>query len=170
MLLAIDVYYIDNSAKTVGVLFDNWQADSPAEILVAYKHDVAPYQSGEFYKRELPCITELLKQVDLSTLSAIIVDGYVCLDNQGKSGLGDYLYQYIDRQVPVIGVAKKAFNENTKYVAEVFRGKSSKPLYVTAVGLPLERVAEAVGTMHGKHRMPTLLTLMDQQTKIFKLE
>lgn len=170
MLLAIDVYYIENSAKAVGVLFNDWQDASPSDILVAYKHDVAPYQAGQFYQRELPCIIELLKQVDLSTLSAIIVDGYVYLDNDGKIGLGGYLYQHLEQQVPVIGVAKQAFNGNTKYVAEVLRGDSQKPLYVTAVGLPLQDCAEDVRRMHGKYRMPTLLTLLDQQTKIFKQE
>lgn len=170
MLLAIDVYYIENSAKAVGVLFENWQDASPTDIIVAYKQDVAPYQPGQFYQRELPCITELLKQVDLSTLSAIIVDGYVYLDNAGKIGLGGYLYHSLQQQLPVIGVAKQAFNGNTKYVAEVFRGDSKKPLYVTAIGMPLPDVAENIHLMHGKHRMPTLLTLLDQQTKLFKLE
>lgn len=170
MLLAIDAYYIDNSAKTVGVLFENWQDAAPWQILTAYKDDVEPYQSGQFYQRELPCIIELLKQVDLSTLDAIIIDGYVYLDNEGKIGLGGYLYNHLEQKIPVIGVAKKPFHNNTDYVAEVLRGKSKQPLYVTAAGLPLADAAESIRTMHGPHRMPTLLTVLDQQTKLFKFE
>ena len=170
MLLAIDAYYIDNSAKTVGILFDNWLDALPSEIVVAYKDNVEPYQSGQFYQRELPCIIELLEQIDLSTLSVIIVDGYVHLDNEGKIGLGGYLYQYLNQQIPVIGVAKKSFSDNTNYVVEILRGVSKQPLYVTAIGLPLEDAAEHIQRMHGQHRMPTLLTLLDQQTKLFKFE
>lgn len=170
MLLAIDAYYIENSAKTVGVLFENWQDSLPSQIVIAYKHDVEPYQAGQFYQRELPCIVDLLEQVDLSTLSAVIIDGYVYLDNEGKIGLGGYLYQHLKQQIPVIGVAKKPFHDNTKNVAEVLRGKSKQPLYVTAAGLSLTDAAEHIRTMHGQHRMPTLLTLMDQQTKLFKFE
>jgi hypothetical protein len=49
--------------------------------------------------------------------------------------------------------------------AEVLRGKSKKPLYVTAMGMLLERAADRVRTMHGEFRMPHLLSELDRLTK-----
>lgn len=166
MILAIDVYYPeDGRAKIVGVLFHHWQDSVPEKTLIAWQENVAPYQSGQFYQRELPCIMTLLKQVDLSMLSTIVVDGYVFLDDSGKIGLGGHLYQEIHQAVPVIGVAKKSFHDNTRHVIEVHRGKSKHPLYITAIGLPVENAAQSIQSMHGPHRIPTLLSLMDQETK-----
>lgn len=167
MLLAIDVYYINDSAKVVGVLFTHWQDAQPTHIYTCYKSPVLPYQSGQFYQRELPCILELLKQVNLEQLDAIIIDGYVYLDDNGKIGLGGYLYQSLHNQIPVIGVAKKVFFQNTFNVAEVFRGKSKHPLYITSIGIELNNAKNHIQSMHGKHRMPTLLSLLDQKTKEF---
>ena len=61
-----------------------------------------------------------MAQVNLNAIDAIIVDGYVHL-NDGKLALGGHLYQTLDKKV-------------------------------------------------GKHRMPDLLTYLDQQTKLFKFE
>jgi len=169
MLLAIDVYYIDSSAKIVGFLFSNWEDDKPAHIYIAYKNEIMPYKSGVFYQRELPCILALLEQIDITTLDAIIVDGYVHLD-KGKMGLGGYLYQSLPQRIPIIGVAKKPFFNNTTYVAEVLRGKSKHPLYVTAIDIPLCNAACHIQSMHGKNRMPTLLSLLDQETKKFSIK
>jgi deoxyinosine 3'endonuclease (endonuclease V) len=58
MLLAIDVYYIDNRAKSVGVLFHHWTDLTSVieQVITDYQDNVEPYQSGQFYQRELPCI------------------------------------------------------------------------------------------------------------------
>ena len=171
MILAIDVYYLDDKAKTVGILFEQF-TDSIKEIksvITDYQSNVAPYQSGQFYQRELPCILALLSQVDLNTIDTIIVDGYVHL-NDGKLGLGGHLYQALDKKIPIIGVAKKSFADNSQYVIEVTRGQSNKPLYVTSLGTALTKAAQDIKSMAGKHRMPDLLTYLDQQTKLFKFE
>lgn len=165
MKLAIDVYYYDNKAKAVGILFKNWEQEVPDQIITSFITDVAEYQPGSFYKRELPCILDLLKQVDLSEIEAIIIDGFVYLDNQEKPGLGKYLYDSLNGKLPVIGVAKTPFFQNEKLVKEVLRGESIKPLYITSVGISLDESAENVKNMHGKYRFPTLLKLLDQETK-----
>ena len=57
MILAIDVYYLDDKAKTVGILFEQF-TDSIKEIksvITDYQSNVAPYQSGQFYQLDLPC-------------------------------------------------------------------------------------------------------------------
>lgn len=171
MIIAIDVYYIANRAKTVGITFERW-TDSKNDIIALvsdYQNDVAPYQSGQFYQRELPCIISLLTKIDLSKITMIVIDGYVHLDH-GKFGLGGHLYNALNQTIPIIGVAKKPFLGNREYLIEVIRGKSVHPLYVTAIGIALEDAAESIKSMAGKYRMPDLLSYLDQQTKLFKFE
>ncbi|MEO3406500.1 endonuclease V [Mucilaginibacter sp. CAU 1740] len=164
MLLAIDVYYMEDRAKAVGVLF-NWPNEQPVQIVTEYFTGIEEYISGEFYRRELPCILKLLKQVDLQTLDAVIVDGYIYINNEGGFGLGGKLYEALDKQVPVIGVAKTSFMSNKDTIIEVKRGESDNPLYVSAIGIPLNEAAQNVKNMKGPYRMPSILKLMDTETK-----
>lgn len=68
---------------------------------------MADYKSGEFYKRELPCILTLLDEHQL-TPEVIILDGYVWLDGVSKPALGYHLQQAIDFTPALIGVARNA--------------------------------------------------------------
>lgn len=164
MLLAVDVYYIEDKAKAVGVLF-NWDDKQPAKIITEHFTGVEEYIPGEFYRRELPCILKLLQQVDLATLEAIIVDGYVYVSNDGDFGLGGKLYGALDKVVPIIGVAKTSFMANKETVIEVRRGESDNPLYVSAIGTDLDEAAANIKAMKGLYRMPSILKLMDSETK-----
>ena len=56
-----------------------------------------------------------MSQVNLNAIDAIIVDGYVHL-NDGKLALGGHLYQTLDKKIPIIGVPKKSFAGNSQYV------------------------------------------------------
>jgi deoxyinosine 3'endonuclease (endonuclease V) len=98
-------------------------------------------------------------------VSAIVVDGFVVLDDAGKPGLGGRLYEYLDQKIPVIGVAKTNFAQNIVTKRAVVRGQSSKPLFVTALGMDIGTAADHVKNMHGDYRMPTLLTALDRLTK-----
>ena len=62
--------------------------------------------------------------------------------------------------IVVVGVAKTGF-EGAGPVAEVLRGTSVKPLYVSAVGIPLDDAVSGVRAMHGAHRIPTLVKRAD---------
>ena len=76
MLLAIDVHYRAEAVVSVGILFETWQSAAPNQIIkLTSPPDVADYQAGQFYKRELPYILQILEKIDLSTLDCIIVDG-----------------------------------------------------------------------------------------------
>lgn len=163
-VLAIDVHYRENIAKAVGVLF-HWHNEKPEQIITEYVRDVADYIPGEFYKRELPCIMKLLEKIDLSKVSAIIIDGYVFTDNARTSGLGGKLFAELEAAIPVIGVAKTLFSGNSKTVVEIIRGESINPLYVSAIGYYLETAAMNVAMMKGKHRMPVILQELDRLTK-----
>ena len=164
MILAIDVYYYDAEANVAGVLFD-WPDAQPQSTVVTTVSNVAPYQPGQFYKREMPCILELLKQVDLKTLSAILVDSHVFVSNEKAYGLGGHLWDVLDGVLPVIGVAKRSFHETDQVTVPVVRGQSSNPLFVSAIGMDMEVAARLVEGMHGAYRMPDILKTLDQLSR-----
>ena len=161
MILTVDVHYrSDNTATVAGILFPKWESDEVERILVKQIDKVAAYEPGSFYKRELPCITSLLNDID-DELEAIIIDGYVTLGREQKPGLGMHLYKSRGEEVPLIGVAKNKFL-GTPQEYQVFRGKSKTPLYITAIGVLLTYAKEHIVNMHGKNRIPTLLKKVDQ--------
>lgn len=162
---AIDVYYGKNTAKTVGILFKDWLDTKPSYIYSKSISGMEPYEPGAFYKRELPCIIGILEEIDLSDLEVLIIDGYVYLDDQNTPGLGAHVFNYLKEAIPVIGVAKTKFNNNTKNVLEVTRGQSNRPLYITAIGMPVERAAACIKNMAGAFRIPSLLKQLDQISK-----
>jgi deoxyribonuclease V len=161
MLLAFDTHYTANKAKTACLAFETWSAPIPLATYSEVLADIAEYKPGAFYKRELPCILSLLKQIDVSKVSGIVIDGFVILDDEGKWGLGAYLFEALGGKIPVIGVAKTSFHQNEKNVRAVLRGRSEKPLYITAMGVEVGRACAFIGEMAGDYRMPDLLKLVD---------
>ncbi|GAB2816043.1 endonuclease V [Ferruginibacter profundus] len=164
MLLAIDVYYKEQTAKAVGVLF-NWESDVPGQIIIENINGIEEYIPGEFYKRELPCILKILEQIRLDNIEAIIIDGYIYVDNNGTMGLGGILYNTINQSVPVIGVAKTSFFKNKETVAELLRGESKNPLYISSIGYPIKDAVERIKNMKGEFRIPAILKELDRITK-----
>lgn len=126
---------------------------------------IADYVPGQFYKRELPCILSLLQQVPIAKLDAIIIDGYVYLDDEQMPGLGGYLYNALQGDIPVIGVAKSNFATLNKLKLRLLRGNSANPLYITAVGVSLRAAGQYITDMAGPYRIPTLLKTLDTETK-----
>ncbi len=165
MILAFDTYYFHNKAKTVCVSFENWSDESPKKVDLETLEGIADYEPGAFYKRELPCILSLLKRFDLNEVELIIVDGYVVLDDEGKLGLGGHLFEKLNQEIPVIGVAKSKFNANNLHSKELLRGSSKNPLYISSNGIEIGRAFECIKYMHGNHRIPTLLQILDTKTK-----
>ncbi|MDB5282428.1 MAG: deoxyinosine 3endonuclease (endonuclease V)-like protein [Bacteroidota bacterium] len=164
MNIAIDVYYTATGAKCVGVLF-NWLDEVAVETIITFVSPVDEYVPGQFYKRELPCILAVLEKMKLTSLDAIIIDGYVYTDNQLSYGLGGHLWEKLDEKVPVIGIAKTKFMGNDKTVVPVTRGGSKVPLYVSAIGVDVADAADKVKNMSGAHRIPTILKELDKRTK-----
>ncbi|GGE70973.1 endonuclease V [Pedobacter psychrotolerans] len=165
MILALDVHYKDDgSAKSVGVLF-NLKDSQPKEILVAYLEETDEYIPGEFYKRELLCLLKIVEKVSMHDLEAIVIDGYVYIDNEKRFGLGGYLWQTLNEQIPIIGVAKNFYHGNNETVKQIYRGKSKKPLYISSVGLELDTASDFITQMPGEFRIPHLLKQLDTITK-----
>ncbi|MFZ6733620.1 endonuclease V [Undibacterium sp. Ji42W] len=163
-LLAVDVHYSSDeageSACVAGVVFHNWDDDKPTKTCISHINSVANYVPGEFYKRELPCILQLLEEHDLQP-DCIIIDGYVYLDGTSKPGLGWYLHEALAGKVSIIGVAKSSFSAIDASFG-ICRGESIKPLYITSLGMDLATTQASIATMHGEYRLPTLLKLVDQ--------
>ena len=121
------------------------------------------YEPGSFYKRELPILLALLQQLERRP-PTIIVDGYVWLDGDHRPGLGAILYQELAEQSAIIGVAKTSFGD-ASWCIPVLRGESRRPLFVSAVGMDAEEAAKGVQAMHGRHRIPTVLQLVDREAR-----
>ncbi len=163
MILAVDVCYHNDAASIAGIYFTCWSDARAKETFHSTLDGVEEYRPGQFYLRELPCIIHLLEEHHLIP-DIIVIDGYVYLGEESDPGLGMHLYNELDGKIPVIGVAKNPF-QTTKKETGVYRGNSTYPLYVTSVGIDLESAKSNVCSMHGAHRVPTLLNYVDQQSR-----
>jgi deoxyribonuclease V len=158
LFVAVDVHYLTESTARAAIV-----AARDARYAVVSFTDTAtvsveaPYQPGAFYRRELPALRAIIPAT--GTLALIIVDGYVDLDAAGRPGLGAYVQAEFG--VPVIGVAKTRFMTAT-HAARVVRGRSSRPLHVTAAGMPIPYAARLVAEMAGRFRLPDAIKLADR--------
>ena len=163
--MAVDVHYADDVFARAALCA---AADRGFSRIVSTRTAVVPagvaYEPGNFYLRELPPLRAVIPAS--GDLALIVVDGYVDLDPEGRPGLGAHVYA--EYGVPVIGVAKTAFRTATHAVL-VFRGQSSRPLYVTAAGLTAAEAAVTVGEMAGRHRVPDALKLADRLARGLEL-
>lgn len=139
-------------------MFHDWSDAEASDERVVRVSSVEPYMPGEFYRRELPCLLELLRT--LPPAETVIVDGYVWLDSASKPGLGGRLYQALGGKVEIVGIAKTKF-QGAVDVCEVVRGTSKRPLYVSAAGVQADLAADWVRSMHGNYRIPSLIARAD---------
>jgi deoxyribonuclease V len=167
VLACVDVDYREGTAIAGCLLFEAWTDAQPAREIAVRVGEAAPYRSGAFYERELPAILTVLERAEVA-LHAVVVDGYVWLGGV-RAGLGAHLYESLDRRVAVVGVAKTAWgglapaeSTDARRAIALRRGRSDKPIYVTAVGMDVLLAAALVAEMHGPHRIPTLLKAVDR--------
>jgi deoxyribonuclease V len=152
-----DVHYGTDEALAACVLVDRWDASAPATEWTCRVAPIAPYEPGAFFKRELPCLLEVLRRAP--PLEVVVIDGYVFLDDAGTKGLGAHLHEALGA-VPVIGLAKTAFKGST-FAHAVPRPGSVKPLFLTCIGLSTSTALEHVRQLHGPYRLPTLVKRVD---------
>lgn len=151
-----DVQYQDPGARAACVVADAWDASTPAREWTCVVPQVAPYEPGAFFQRELPCLLEVLRRAP--PLEAVVIDGYVWLDAQGTKGLGAHLHDAL--RVPVLGLAKTAYR-GSSFARAVPRPGSVKPLFLTCVGLSESEAVARVSRLHGSFRLPTLVKRVD---------
>jgi deoxyribonuclease V len=155
----VDVQYLDDGgARAALVVAEDAAFTALIEERTVLVEHVAEYRPGKFYERELPALEQVLS--DVAPLDLLIVDGYVDLDPDGRPGLGAHVADAGLAPV-VLGVAKTRFRAAT-HAAEVLRGQSIKPLYVTASGMTLEAAANLVRAMAGEARLPDALRRVDR--------
>ena len=161
LIAAVDVAYGPTGAAAACVLFHAWGDAAPASAHVAAIAEVAAYEPGAFYKRELPCVLAVLRSLGDARPDVIVIDGYVWLSGGGRPGLGAHLHEALGGAAIVVGVAKTGF-AGGGFAEEVRRGDSARPLYVTAAGVEPAVAAAWIRAMHGPHRIPTLLKRVDR--------
>ena len=168
--LILDVHYKEGqetdavTATVAGIRFEGIKQSRILNEYTVEVNDVAPYESGQFYKREMPCLLALINQID-EPFDVIIIDGYVLLDSVGKAGLGKYLYDHLANTKPIIGIAKNHFYDITEDYA-VWRGISKRPLYVTSIGINITTAKKMVSEMEGEHRIPKMVTYVDKLGRV----
>jgi deoxyribonuclease V len=159
MIACLDADYRGDAARAACVLLARWEDPEPVQEHVACLTGVAPYEPGRFFRRELPCLLAVLGALGTPP-DVVVVDGYVWLDGSGTPGLGGHLHAALGGRTAVVGVAK------TRYAgapaAEVLRGRSRRPLYLTAAGIEPAAAAAHVRSMHGPFRIPAALKRVDQ--------
>ena len=158
MIAILDVQYEDNRAHGGMVLIQNWTDAKPAQTASSTFDRCAEYEPGQFFKRELPVLTDLLQQSS-HPIGTVVIDAYVDLA-PNTPGLGQYLFRQLDEKVTVVGVAKSRYRDD-QHSRKVTRGKSVRPVFVTVAGAELEDAANWIEAMHGKFRIPDMLKLAD---------
>ena len=163
MKAALDVCYHDDRAIAACVVFDDWLDTGPAAVFRVATPIPARYRAGRFFERELPCLLAVLDSAE-QEFDTVLIDGYVHLKTDLGKGLGVHLFESLPYRTTVIGVAKSPLSAADRFVP-VTRGRSARPLFVSAIGCPLAQAAENVAGMHGLHRIPTLLRLADRHAR-----
>jgi deoxyribonuclease V len=154
---AVDVHYpASGGARAALVLARDRAFALVVAERTAFVPQAAAYVPGQFFQRELPPLRAVLAGV--TGIDLLVIDGYVDLSPNGRPGLGARVHAELG--VPVVGVAKTFFATAT-HAIPVTRGQATRPLYVTAAGLPAAEAAELIRRMSGRFRMPDALRRVD---------
>lgn len=160
MIACVDVWYAADGSYATAACITLAQFTDPTPTAAVTVHCDGPlhqYVPGALYLRELPCILRVLERSG-DGLTSIVVDGYAWLDAAcSHAGLGAHVWRATG--IPTIGVAKTEFRAAGG--ARVMRGTSTRPLYVTAAGMPQDAAASCIASMHGAYRLPDALRAAD---------
>lgn len=163
-IAAFDVAYRKNFSQSACLVFKEWSDTCEQKLIIeTLPTEAEKYISGEFYRRELPCLLNLIEKHNVNP-EIILIDGYVWLGGPDVPGLGVHLYRALEDKIPVIGVAKTA-RRGDHYSIPVLRGQSRTPLFITSVGIEQREAADHIRSMHGTHRIPALLKRVDRATR-----
>src|SRR5262245_26211321 len=105
MIACVDVDYRADGALAALVGCRSWTDATPSLELTETIARVEPYEPGQFYKRELPCLLAVLRRVP-EPIDLVVVDGFVWLGDESRPGLGAHLHCALGGSIPVVGVAK----------------------------------------------------------------
>lgn len=163
MIACSDVHYADGCAHAAAIVFNHWSDEVIVDQFRVQCDGVAEYRAGSFYQRELGPLREVIQQIGYP-VHTYVIDAYCHLAADGSPGLGTYLHQELPENSVVIGVAKNRFRE-TDHAIELLRGGSDRPLFISSIGIDYRAAANHIESMHGPHRMPTLLKMVDRLSR-----
>lgn len=163
MIAILDAAYAKRASAAACVTAADWTSPDPLAQFTHGDGPAADYEPGAFWRRELPLLLSVLNMTP-ERPDALLIDGYVFLDGDGREGLGAHLFAALGGTTPVVGLAKTRFSDADAWAARIRRQSTLRPLYVTAVGIALGDAAEAVASMPGA-RLPDLCRLADQTAR-----
>ena len=196
----IDVYYYTDKttgkeyARTVAGIFFDYTDKKFEEIVITRTDNIAEYESGNFYKRELPPILDVLDEIYRKgyKLDTIIVDGYVHMcEDDGKTyhpGLGKRLADALVgtnlEGIDIVGIAKHhyaflhpdtvvEYEGTPTFIGEIPANTKlpKKAMYITSNTDRTFLYASDIIAMEKVQKgskFSKLFTLVDQETKKFK--
>ena len=92
MIACVDVDYRQDQALAAAVLFHGWTDATGCAELTQGVAAVQPYQPGQFFQRELPCLLAVLGRV-ARTLEVVVIrrDGTEFLEERAKLVRPDFI-------------------------------------------------------------------------------
>ena len=160
MIVALDVHYTDSTAHAAAVVFNKWNSAESVARYTATESPVADYEPGLFYMRELSPLLKVIGQI-AGSIDTFVIDGYCHLSSDCAPGLGVHLHDSLSQPATIVGVAKNRYR-NSEHAVEVFRASSTRPLFVTSIGIEYDVAAGHVQSMAGPFRIPTMLKAVDR--------
>ena len=85
MIACVDVDYRPDGVLAALVGCRAWTDATPCVELTETITRVEPYEPGQFYKRELPCLLAVLRRVR-EPVDLVVVDGFVWLGDESRPG------------------------------------------------------------------------------------
>lgn len=163
MIACFDVHYFEDHTNAAAVVFNDWSDREPIESLVIRCDAADKYVAGKFYQRELVPLMNIINQLN-HPIETFVLDAYCHLGEAGSPGLGHFVREQLPNDSNVIGVAKNQFRD-TNHAVKLLRGKSTRPLYVTSIGINYQTAANFIKSMHGPNRIPMLLKMVDRMAR-----
>lgn len=159
MIACLDVYYAQDKAHAAAVVFSEWSDTASLAEYEATVDELAPYQPGQFYLRELQPLLAVIAKI-VEPVHTYVIDGYCHLSADAAAGLGEHLQASLPQSATIIGVAKNRYQQS-EHAAELCRGQSARPLFITSIGIDYDAAAGLIRSMSGAYRIPTLIKAAD---------
>jgi len=105
VLAILDAAYSETASAVACVTAASWDATRSLNETSLTAGPPAAYEPGQFFKRELPLLVDVLARLP-DRPATIVIDGYVWLGMDGRKGLGAHLYDALGEACAVVGIAK----------------------------------------------------------------
>lgn len=158
-ILAIVTAHFNHRSYAVGTLFTDWENPTGGEYYYAtFNFDNAADERP--FVREVPVKIAILKQIPKSIkVDVILIDDCVYeRTRSGQYGVGLYLYDYLLRKIPVIGLTKESCGGH-RFVHRIPL-ENGAGFYASAVGVKSSWAAKKVALLPAdKHSIAPIRAL-----------